>query len=153
MAEEVTKNKIASHCDARCQYAIDASGDCDCECGGKNHGQGADPMVREKQAQRHSKTRRHFKDQYNEEHGIRAAQRLYRKDRAEFNKLYAAFAGVEENKLNLPSKKKAPEVEAKFEVIKESGEFQHVRYPNKKTAYLQSGKVITKAQLPVELGW
>lgn len=88
---EKKTGKIQSHCDARCQYATNEGGDCDCECGGKNHGKGADTVIRARQAERHSKTRRAFKEQYNKDNGNRAAQKLYRRDRAEFNKLYEAY--------------------------------------------------------------
>lgn len=148
---EATKNKIASHCDSRCQYAMDPAGDCDCECGGTNHGQGTDPAIREKQIARHGKTRRAFKEQYNDKNGIRAAQKLYRKDRAQFNKLFAEWSGTTEEVTTVHQSG------TEVTVIKDSkvgdDTYSHVRRSNGKTEYRKNDKLITKAQLPVELGW
>jgi hypothetical protein len=155
MAEaETTKRKIATHCDARCQYAVDVGGDCDCECGGKNHGQGTDTRIREAQAVRHSKTKRGFKEHYNNEHGERAAQKLYRRDRAEFNKLYAAYSGKEAPVEEITTVHQSG---SEVTVIKDanfSGDiYSHVRRSNGKTEYRKNDKLITKAQVPEELGW
>lgn len=147
----------ATKCDNRCLYAME-EGDCDCVCGGKNHGKGDATEIRAAQAERHGKTKRAFKEYLDSTIGKKERRRLYR-DRDGFNAQYAKWlvdnghtvdsAGMKHDKLTVDADK--------YEVIKHlefaGVNYKHVRYPNKKTAYLADEKVITKAKLPKELGW
>lgn len=158
---------IASHCDTRCQYANPELPDnCDCECGGKNHGQGTDTRIWELKNQRLSQTRKAFRKELNKnEKG--SGTKLYRKNREEFDKQYLIWKNKEQVGID-PAKPGADKTittvhsagngpKAEITVIKDAtvGEdvYSHVRRSNGKTEYRKNDKLITKAGIPAELGW
>lgn len=151
-----------SKCDTRCQYAYADDSGCDCECGGANHGKGTDTRIWEAKEKRHSTTRRAFKEFLNKQEPG-SGRKLYKKDRAEFNKQYAEFSGKTEEEVKAEeSELEKPIVSThvtgdNITVIKDQkfGEdvYSHVRRNNGKTEYRKNDKIITKASLPTELGW
>lgn len=151
-------------CDAKCQYADpEKAADCNCECEGKNHGQGSDTRIWEAKAARLSKTRKAFRRHLNEQEP-KSGTRLYRHNRAEFDKQYAEWSGkpIEE----VIAETEEPLVdEEKFELLKSYDDGQDPRYwvhvRNKatgKTEYRTGTSkddlvVITKDSVPAEAGW
>lgn len=157
MAEQT--KKIAAPCDSRCQYANPDNPDCNCECGGSNHGQGSDVRVWEKKRARLSITRKAFRKSLNAE-VPRSGTHLYRHQREEFDKQYliwkSAQLAQQENE-TAPEQTTTVPQGSELTVIKDAkiGEdtFSHVRRQNGKTEYRKNDKLITKAQVPTELGW
>lgn len=161
--------QIQSHCDSRCQYANPENTECDCECGGTNHGQGTDTRIWEIKNARLSVTRKAFRKYLN---GIEkgSGTKLYRKNRAEFDKQYLIW--------KTPSSKEDPTLiddaiklndsittvhsagngsKSEITIIKDQefdGDiYSHVRRSNGKTEYRINDKITTKSGIPVELGW
>ena len=144
--------------DARCLYA--QSDDCDCnQCGGALHGSQAGNMEDPRwvaKAERLSKTRKAFRKLLNsQEKG--SGTRLYRRNREEFDKQYAIWAEVE-TPAEQPEEIKTVHVSGnETTVIKDKkvadDTYSHVRRSNGKTEYRKNDKVITKAEVPAELGW
>lgn len=157
---------METSCDAKCQYAnpeLDA--DCNCECAGKNHGKGTDTRVWEAKAERLSKTRKAFRRELNTKEP-KTGTRLYRHNREEFDKQYAEWSGKPLQEA-LPLEDKPEEIvsvhsagtgeNAEITVIKDSNlsgdTYSHVRRSNGKTEYRKNDKLISKKQVPDELGW
>jgi len=140
----------ATRCDTRCLYAMSEDG-CDCVCGGENHGRGDNIEIRTKQQQRHAKTRRAFKAHLDNTDGPKARRSLY-KNRELFNKEFAKWSGQE------PVVETVHQSGNTVTVIKDKkigdDTYSHIRRnTTNKTEYWKNEKVITKAQLPAELGW
>ena len=144
--------------DARCLYAT--NDDCDCKhCGGALHGSKVgnmgDPQWVAK-TERLSKTRKAFRKLLNsQEKG--SGTRLYRRNREEFDKQYAIWAEVE-TPAEQPEEIKTVHVSGnETTVVKDmkvgNDTYSHVRRSNGKTEYRKNDKVITKAEVPAELGW
>jgi len=153
MAESTTKVQCN---DLRCLYAL--SEECDChQCGGALHGSGANNMadpIWVKKVERSSKTRRAFRKYLNEQ-DPKSGTRLYRRHREEFNKQYAEWTGKAEPVVSIHSQGMGST--ANVTVIKDqqhNGDtYSHVRRSNGKTEYRKNDKLITKTQIPEELGW
>lgn len=157
---------METKCDAKCQYANpEQAADCKCECAGKNHGQGTDTRVWEAKAERLSKTRKAFRRELNAKEP-RSGTRLYRHNREEFDKQYAEWSGKPmQEQLALDPAKEGEDKSittvhqsgSEVTVIKDQqvgdDTYSHVRRSNGKTEYRKNDKLITKAQLPTELGW
>lgn len=164
---------IASHCDTRCQYANPEIPDCNCECGGKNHGQGTDTRIWEIKNTRLGKTRKAFRKMLNKELKGQGTK-LYRKNRAEFDRLYETWKLTKEDPSlitdaveldkQLPPEtittvhSKGMDKNAEITVIKDAefngDTYSHIRrIKNGKTEYRKNDKLTTKGQIPVELGW
>lgn len=156
---------IASHCDTRCQYADpDKIENCDCECAGKNHGQGTDIRIWETKKARLNSTRKAFRKFLNAQ--VKGSgSKLYRKNRAEFDKQYLLWKngdslGTAPNGEELVLEKPITTVHqsgSEVTIIKdqefEGNTYSHVRRSNGKTEYRKNDKLITKKGVPTELGW
>lgn len=161
---------IASHCDTRCQYANPEIPDCNCECGGKNHGQGTDTRIWELKNTRLSQTRKAFRKFLNAQ--VKGSgSKLYRKNRSEFDKQYLIWKNgsskedpslitdaVELDKQLTPEPvttvhKSGSEVTIIKDQEFEGNTYSHVRRSNGKTEYRKNDKLITKSGVPTELGW
>lgn len=154
---------IASHCDTRCQYANpDLPDNCDCECAGRNHGQGTDIRIWEAKKTRLGQTRKAFRKFLNSQ--VKGSgSKLYRKNRAEFDKQYLLWKNQEVVGID-PAK---PGADKTITTIHKSGSevtvikdqefegniYSHVRRSNGKTEYRKNDKLITKKGVPTELGW
>lgn len=146
-----------AQCDLRCQYANPSEdADCKCVCGGKNHGKGQDQAKWDAKQERHQKTRRAFRAHLNKEEP-KKGNRLYRRHRQEFNRLFAEWRG------DSIETKPSEEIETVHKsgnditVIKDAkvgdDTYSHVRRNNGKTEYRKNDKLVTKKDLPAELGW
>lgn len=152
-------SKIQSHCDSRCQYANPDNVECDCECGGKNHGQGTDTRIWEAKQKRLGATRKAFRKHLNKE--VKGSgTKLYRRNRAEFDRLYDLWKLTQDetpNQITTVHSKGMGE-NAEITVIKDAefngDTYSHIRrIKTGKTEYRKNDKLITKGQVPVELGW
>lgn len=154
----MAENKISTSCDSRCQYADpEKSGECNCICKGKNHGQGSNSEVWDQKHKRLSVTRKAFRKSLNNQEP-RSGTHLYRRDRLEFNKQYTIW---KENQLtheesNTNEISTVPQG-SEFTIIKDAkvgdNYYSHIRRQNGKTEYRNNDKVITKKEIPTELGW
>lgn len=154
---------IASHCDTRCQYANPELPDnCDCECAGKNHGQGTDLRIWEAKKTRLGQTRKAFRKFLNAQ--VKGSgSKLYRKNRAEFDKQYLIWKDpsvtlMDSIQEDLPEPittvhKSGSEVTIIKDQEYEGNTYSHVRRSNGKTEYRKNDKLITKKGVPTELGW
>ena len=154
---------IASHCDTRCQYANPELPDnCDCECAGRNHGQGTDLRIWEAKKTRLGQTRKAFRKLLNSQ--VKGSgSKLYRKNRAEFDKQYLIWknqevVGIDSAKLGEDKSittihKSGSELTIIKDQEFEGNTYSHVRRSNGKTEYRKNDKLITKKGVPTELGW
>jgi hypothetical protein len=152
--EDITMAETA--CDLKCQYANpEHASECKCECGGENHGKGTDVRRWEAKEKRHAKTRRAFRAHLNAKES-KSGNKLYRRNRTEFNRLFAEWQkehGVEPKEEIETVHKSGSEVTVIKDATVGEDVYSHVRRSNGKTEYRKNDKMITKADVPKELGW